>query len=434
MDVASNSQGLKIAYITSRFPKLSETFILYEMIAMESLGAEIDVYALIQEKEKTIHPEAARFLPNANYGKLTSSAVIAAQFRWLFKNPILYFSTFFQAIRGNISSTGFLARAFMVFPAAAWFALEMSRSGTDHIHAHWATHSALAAWVASKLTGIPYSFTAHANDLFVNQTMLKQKINDAKFVATISEYNRQFMLDGGHVNDASKIKIVHCGTDTSFFSDPEIGVIRQQDGEGTKPFTLCCIGRLVTKKGQNYLIDACHQLKSHNIPFVCKIAGDGVTLEELKDQVAKLGLQNEVQFLGKITREEVMDTLKSSDVKVLPSVTDKSGGMEGIPVVLMEAMAMGLPVISTRISGIPELVIDGENGLLVPERDVEALADALIKIANHQSWALELGQRGREKVLTEFDLYKNADLLYSLIQDREPEHRETQLQLQSAAI
>jgi hypothetical protein len=180
----------KIAYIMSRFPKLSETFILREMIALEQMGWDISLYPLIMQKEAVVHAEAQDWIKRARYSPWFSLPVLTANLRRFIKQPISYASLWFRTVVGNLPSPGFLSRAVVIFPKAVLMAEEMQAEGLTHIHVHWATHPALTAWIIHQLTGISYSITVHAHDIYVNRTMLEPKIRDAAFVVAISDFNR----------------------------------------------------------------------------------------------------------------------------------------------------------------------------------------------------------------------------------------------------
>lgn len=296
-----------------------------------------------------------------------------------------------------------------MFPKAVYFARQMELLGVRHLHAHFANHPAAAAFVIHQLSGIAYSFTAHGADLQVDQHMLREKVRDAKFVASISTDNRRLIEQVCGAELASRVKIVRCGVDTKVFDAPP-----PTPASGGAPLSIVCTGTLYEVKGHAYLIDACRLLRERNVPFVCRLIGDGPLLEQLNHQVSEAGLTDHVLFLGRQTRQQIAAWLQTADVLVAPSVPTAQGRREGIPVVLMEAMASGLPVVASRISGIPELVEHETTGLLVPPRDPPALADALAELASDPARRSALGAAGRAKVLAEFDLDKNAQQLLAL--------------------
>lgn len=396
----------RIAYLMSRFPKISETFIMTEILELQKLGAEIEIFPLVRHHERVCHPEIDQLLAHTHYVRLLSFSVVFAQFYWLCRRPAAYLRAWWEAIRGNWKSAGFLLRALFVVPQAAEFARRMLLLKIQCVHCHWATHPALAAYVVKHLANIPYSFTAHAHDIYANRTMLREKIREARFVVTISEYNRKLLQDLYGNDAAQKLLVIHCGV------DPETFVPSNCRTE-SRVFRIVCIASLEQRKGHVYLLDACARLKLLNIPFRCLLIGDGEEHPRLESQIRKLGLKKHVELLGWQSRDQVRRILHEADVVVLPSIVTESGRTEGIPVSIMEAMAMQVPVIATNISGIPELVQNGETGLIVPERDVSALEGALLRLHAHPPLAAALARNGRNKVLKEFNLKISAAALYA---------------------
>ena len=394
----------------SRFPKLSETFILNEMIALKKEGFEIEVFPLIKQREAKRHPEVDQFLDNTHYLRLFSMKTLAAQIYWLWRNPFKYLGVWIRIIVGNSSSFKMLSRSLVVMLKASSFARSMRALEVDHIHAHWATHPTLGAYIVHRLAGIPYSFTAHAHDIYVERAMLREKIESAQFVATISDYNKQFLKNLYGDKHLSKIIIVRCGIDTEFFKPKE----NSQKDERVK-FTIVCVGSLEEKKGHRFLIEACSILRLQGMEFQCLLVGDGDKRAELETLIEQNNLTDDVHLLGWQTRQQIRELIGSANVMVLPSITTSTGKQEGIPVALMEALAMQVPAIATQISGIPELIEDNNNGLLVTESDARAIADAISRLYSDPVLQNSLGVEGRKKVQEEFDLQKNVFKLGQLI-------------------
>ncbi|HEX6386109.1 MAG TPA: glycosyltransferase [Anaerolineae bacterium] len=399
----------KVAYIMSRFPKITETFILYEMMAMERLGVPVEVYPFLREKTDVVHSEAEQYVERAHFGPfLLSRPILQAHLHYLRRQPRVYLDTLWTLLRANWGSARFFTRALALFPKAVYFARRMSDDGVTHVHAHFASHPAAAAFVVRRLADIPYSFTAHGSDLHRDRHMLPEKVAEAEFVVPISRYNQQMILDECGEQYRDKVVVVHCGVDTKVFK-PRGAPTAHDRGEG--PFTILCVGTLHEVKGQAYLIEACRLLKGEGITFICRFAGDGPDIEMLQRQAAEAGLAERVCFHGRLTREEVVELLAQADVLVAPSVPTSNGRREGIPVVLMEAMGSSVPVIASGISGIPELVEDGKCGFLVPPGDANRLAKAIEYLYHDPDLRRQFGRAGRQKVINEFDLYKNAAIL-----------------------
>jgi glycosyltransferase involved in cell wall biosynthesis len=403
----------KIAYIMSRFPQLSETFILREMIALEQLGWNFSLYPLIMQNEAVVHAEARDWLKRARYSPWFSASVLSANLRRLIKHPISYASLWFRTLAGNLRSPQFLWRAVVIFPKAVLMAEEMQAEGLTHIHVHFATHPALTAWIIHQLTGISYSITAHAHDIYMNRTMLEPKIRDAAFVVAISDFNRQFL--GKHLGEwaADKTHVVHCGIQPERFAPAKTLTPVK---ESTKTFEIVSIGSLQPYKGQRYLVDACEILRQRGIDFRCRIIGGGELKSELETLIAEKKLGDRIQLAGPLPQDVVAQILPQADCYVQPSIIAPSGQMEGIPVALMEALACALPVVATDISGISELVRPAQTGTLVPPENPQALAEAMLAIHADFEGAKAMAWAGRELVMQEFDLYRNVRQLSALFQ------------------
>ena len=401
----------KVAYVMSRFPKITETFILFEMLALEQQGVQVEVYPIRREKTSVMHPEAEAFVARAHFQPFLSWPILRAHLYFLGIKPwrkerfSRYLSTLWTLLRANWGSRRYLIGALGLFPKAVYFAQHMAAAEITHVHACWASHAAAVGFVVRRLAGIPYSFAAHGSDLHRDRHMLREKVAEAAFVVPISDYNRDIILSecGGHYGD--KVQVIHCGINTQVFH-PRTKPTPYE--EGRAPFTILCIGTLHEVKGQTYLIEACRLLRERGIEFLCHFIGDGPDREMLAEQARQADLVAQVRFHGRLTQAEIAGLLQGADVVATPSVPTSDGRREGIPVVLMEAMGSGVPVVASDLSGIPELVIDGQTGLLVAPRDARGLAEALARLYSDPALRQRLGRAGREKVVTEFDLHKNA--------------------------
>jgi glycosyltransferase involved in cell wall biosynthesis len=400
-DKPAQAQRLKVAYVMSRFPRLSETFVLYEFLAVEQQGVDVQLYPLIRERADIVHPEALDLCARARFQPFLSGPVLRSQLHFLRHSPRTYFGALRDLLAGTWGSLNFFVGALGIFPKVAHAALLMQADGIDHVHCHFSSHPAAAGFVIRRLTGIPFSFTAHGSDLHVDRHMLCEKLTEAAFAVPVSKYNRDVMIDECGERVRTKLVVIHCGVDTRVFRP-------RDDREGARPFTILAVGTLHEVKGQKHLVEACRLLREDGVDFVCKLIGDGPDRKALTRQIAAARLEEHVSLLGRRDRDQVSELLRTADVLAAPSVPTKSGKREGIPVVLMEAMASGLPVVASRISGIPELVEDGVSGLLVPPRDSRSLAEALAHLDHDPTLRQELARAGRAKVVSEFDVHKNA--------------------------
>ncbi|MCI0580717.1 MAG: glycosyltransferase [Chloroflexi bacterium] len=405
----STGRRLKVAYVMSRFPKLTETFILLEMVALEALDIQIELYPLLREKSDVMHPEARLFVEKAYYAPFLSWPILLANLHFLRRRPWAYLGALSALLRGAWGSLRYFTGALGFFPKSVLFARQIAAAGVTHVHAHFASHPAAAAFVIHRLTGIPYSFTAHGSDIHRDVTMLAEKVAEADFVVPISEFNRQAILDACGGKYADKLVIIHCGVDTDFF--------RPEAPAGARPEAdtpaILCVGTLYEVKGQKHLLAACRLLREQGIHAACHFVGNGPDRQALEQQARDSGLAGFVHFHGQQTREKVAEWLRRADVVVAPSVPSADSRREGIPVALMEAMASGVPVVASRLSGIPELVEDGVTGLLVAPGDALAIAAALARLLADPTLRQRLGAGGRAKIMRDFNLYRNATMLAS---------------------
>ena len=400
----SLEQALKVAYLMSRFPKITETFILYEMLAVANHGVQVEIYPLWRDSGKLVHREAAPLVAGAHYEPFWAWRFVAAHLHFLRSTPRTYFAALSALLCGTILSPRYFAGALAMFPKAVYFARQMQKQGIAHVHAHFASHPAAAAFLISRLTGIPYSFTAHGSDLHRDRRMLPEKVAEAAFVVAISNYNRELIVAECGESARDKVEVIHCGVDTE-----QVGAREPTDAEPSgHELQIVCIGTLHEVKGQVYLIDACRLLQQRGIKVCCHLVGGGPDFRDLKEHVQQSGLENSIRFHGQRSHDQVLELLTKAHVLVAPSVPTRCGRREGIPVVLMEAMAHGIPVVASALSGIPELVEDGQTGLLAPPRDPEKLADALERLYQDPALSVRLSRAGRLKVEREFDLHKSA--------------------------
>jgi glycosyltransferase involved in cell wall biosynthesis len=289
-----------------------------------------------------------------------------------------------------------------IFPKVVHMARQMEAAGISHVHCHFSNHPAAAGFIIHRLTGIPYSFVAHGSDLHVDRHMLDRKVAEAAFVVAISRDNLEEIVE--EVGEASRerVEVIHCGVDTARLRP------RTEPRPADRPFTILSIGTLHEVKGQSILIEACRILRDRGVAVRCRLIGDGADEARLRDQIAGAGLERTVSLDGRRTRDEVIAALGDADLLAAPSVVASDGKREGIPVVLMEAMSCGLPVVASRLSGIPELVEHGVEGLLVPPGDAVALADAIETLRDDPGLRARLGAAARSRIEREFDLATNA--------------------------
>lgn len=391
----------RVAYVMSRFPRLTETFVLSEILALEEQGVDVQLYPLLRERADMVQPETLALVARARFQPFVSLPILRSNLTLLRRRPRAYLRALGSVIKGTWGSLNFLVGGLAVFPKVAHNALEMERAGVSHVHCHFANHPALAGFIIRRLVGIPYSFTAHGSDLHVDRHMLARKVAEASFVVAISDYNRRLIVKECGGRWADKVQVIHCGVRTDRFRPTN-------HRAPTNRLTVACVGTLHEVKGQVHLLEACRLLTEAGVPVTCHLVGDGPDRPKLERQAAAAGLEGSVRFEGSKTQDEIARLLAGVDVLVTPSVPTRSGKREGIPVVLMEAMSSGIPVIASDLSGIPELVSDGQTGLLVPAGDAPRIAAAMRRIHEDPELRRCLAQAGRAKVVREFDVRANA--------------------------
>lgn len=390
----------KVAYILYQFPVLSETFLMDEILQLKKMGMDISIFLFKGSYDKIMHKEAEALIKDAFYAsdpKADANSfvkVVKSNLNFLFRAPLKYIYFVFK-YAFKIGKKEFL----QIFYLCRLIEMQKPR----HLHAHFAGLPATAAMIAARFLGIPFSFTVHAHDIFVKNDFLEDNIKNAKFIIAISKYDKDYLLKRFRNISSDKIKVIHCGIDIERF--------KPQISKTSKTAVILSGGRLIEKKGFSYLIKACRLLSKKGIRFRCDIFGDGPLKESFLNEINESGMAGIINLLGAIDRDKLLQLLNESDIFVLPSVIARDGDMDGIPVTLMEAMACQKPVISTNISGVPELVDSMENGILVPEKNIAELAQAIETLFDNKGLKERLGLKARQKIIEEFNINKNIDML-----------------------
>lgn len=400
----------RIGYVLRKFPVLSETFVLNELLALEARGVDLHVFSLQRPNDPRFHESLPRLRARVAYvpdlfdlGKLWRHHGRAMRgFGRRYWKTLLY-----------VARTG-RASLFWRLLQSAYVANEAHRLGLTHLHAQFANRPTTVAFLASQLAAIPFSFTAHATDIFkhrVSRRALTRKVARARFVATVSEYNRAYLE---RVTNApvGKVVLVHNGIDLERFAP--------NGAPPATPFTILCVARLVEKKGLPVLVEACRHLRDRGLEFRCEIVGKGILRPQLEALSRQWDLGKRIRFLGPRTHGEVLERYRAAHLYVLPSIVGSDGNREGLPVSIVEALACGLPVVSTPVTGIPEVVRHGENGLLIPSGDAGALADAIERVMRDRGLYERMRASARPSVVGRFDLRETAARLHALLSGDAP--------------
>lgn len=393
----------RVGYILKMFPRLSETFILNELLALQERGVDLSIFSLM-------HPNDGRF-----HGRLGDLHATAEYF------PREKPETTWKMIR-NAPDDG-LTPEFARWEEAADFlgrwgipkdldlllrAVQIARrvreAGIEHLHAHFATIATQMAALVNILTGVPFSFTSHAKDIFretVNRELYADLLDRAAFNITVSDYNRRYLLEHTPGIAPEKVVRLYNGIDLEYFP-----AVPRRTSPGEVPHFLS-VGRLVAKKGFPQLLESVRLRKNEGLPFRLTIVGDGDDRDLVAARVRELDLEDEVTLAGALPQERVRDLCAEADLMVLACVADSIGNQDALPTTLLEALACDIPIVSTRIAGIPEIVGD-EAGVVVEPDDVPALASALESVWRRVREGGFLPGTGRRRAEELFDLRRNA--------------------------
>ncbi len=390
----------------------SETFIVRELEALDRSGEfELEIRSLFPSPDRAVHEIARRW--NEHLVRPTAFDAAAGVTWALLTRPIALLAILVNVVAGYRRRPALLVRALMTVPLACAHARDLARRARPcHIHAHYATYPALAAWVCRRLAGTSYSFTVHAHDLYVDTSMLDRKIAEARYVVTISHYNRALLER--HNPAETPVRVVHAGIDTGRYDFRPRGI----PTEG--PVRALTVASLQQYKGHAVLLEALAIGGSAVERITLDLIGDGVLRQDLEALVDRWGLRERVRFRGSCSEDVVRAALDTADLFVLPSLVADDGQMEGLPVVLMEALACGVPTVATELSGIPEIVVDGVTGLLARPGDAASLNRALTTMIERGGDAAEFTGPGRELVTREFDLRESIDALTGLLDEYVP--------------
>lgn len=399
----------RVAYILLWFPKPSETFIFNEVVHLWGKDVPVKVYTLYGELKKDLAPRMAEVSPKVTRLGIPYLRRLPGDIRywlkrdrettmWLLRTiPVRRWASF-EVGGENIWSlfTGFtLARMF-------------EEDRIEHIHSSWANGPATAAWVASKLTGLPFSFDGRAHDIHPPDGALEEKIRDSSFVRANNGVNREHMAALAP-ECSDKIKLVYNGHTLSAAKEAPV--------EMKSPYKLAALGRLARTKGYDVLLRACKIILDSGTDLRLTIGGSGSRGPYLKSLTKLLGLDDKVSFPGFITHDKVAEFMAAADVFLMPSVIHSSGERDGIPNVIMEALMHRVPVIASDISAISEVVIDNETGYLVPQRDPDRLAETILKMVGDRERAIKLAQNGKDLVLKQFNADTNCGMMLDLFRE-----------------
>lgn len=401
---------MKLGYLYSRYPVISQTFCDAEMLALERLGVKLSIGSVYPPLTSLRHEHISRLRSPIHYAPPQQILRI-----WE-KNAKGNGKWPRALVEQHDRKYGADAKAEQRARNAVYFADFFTRNGVDHVHVHFANRAAHTALFLKTISGIPFSITAHGQDFMKDlgsDDLLREICAGAEFVAAETDYSRE-LLCKRCPDSAAKIHRVYNGVDLERFPTPHDEMARPAIAPYHVPHIIS-VGRLVAFKGFEELIDACAELARRGFDFVCDIVGDGPLHDSLKAKIASFNLSSRINLLGSLSQQAVLEKLRAADIFALASVTDAQGASDVFPTVILEAMASARPVVSTRLAGIPELVVDGDTGILVSPGDRSELIAALAKLLCDRELRMRYGRAGRVRIEQHFQIERTVAPLLKLL-------------------
>ena len=396
---------MHIGYVLKKFPRLSETFFLNEILELQRQGVTVTPFSLHRPDDGVFHSKLAELASPVVYLPPHKSAAVLERLR-------SYRSPLGEARAGLWQQFEDLLAAGRpdLFPVLTWgidVAMMARERGIDHLHAHFATVAAHVARTAHGITGIPFSVTCHAKDIYregVDPERFVTLCRDSRFLVTVCEANKKHIIETLGGGGCLRVEVVYNGVDLQTF--------HPEGREPQQPPLVLGVGRLVEKKGFDVLIEAVAKLQARGVAVECVIVGEGDQRQPLEELARKLGAP--VRLVGAINKGDVIALMARAAVLALPCVVGADGNRDALPTVLLEALAAGVPVVSTPVSGVPEIVDGGRCGVLVPQHDAAALQQELHDLLGDPDRCRELAVAGRARAEDLFDLRCNAGRLRAL--------------------
>jgi glycosyltransferase involved in cell wall biosynthesis len=430
----------KLAYLFPAFPVFHQTFVLWEVLGLQRNGVHPVIYSLRRPAAGPQQPEGQQIASQVRYlPSVWSAAVLGANLRFFLRQPMAYLRLFgavlqawqtgalgpvrdaewerrpitlYDRLRGwfNGQPLLYLLKSFFLIPIAVYIATRLAADGITHLHVHWASYPATVAFIVNRASGLPFSVSAHAYDIYMVPRMLPAKVRAARFVVTCAKTNAAFLKRIAGVDVADKILVNYHGVDVGRFAPVE-----GRSAEGGAVTIVSC-GQLERYKGMHILIDACAELVRDGLDVSCWIVGEGPRRQALQEQIERLGLHGRVHLTGARPHAEVAELLRTANVFALAS--ELAGRRRDVIAnVIVEAMAVGLPVVASRIPGVEELIDDGVTGYLVRPNRPGELAAAIRQLAEHPEDRVRFGQAARRRILQDFDSSTNVRRLARLLTD-----------------
>lgn len=400
-------EPFRMAYVLLWFPLSSETFIFREIVQLEQLGLEIFVYTLYGESLRGCSAEMKNYKgPVMRLGIRSFFRIWAAFFRYLKKAPALTTNLLRRGFFRKMRNMEALGENLWSFISGFLIAEQCKKNRIRLIHAPWANGPATAAWVASKLTGIPFAFTGRAGDIYPEDGLLREKSSDARFIRTNNAANVAWLRKFCPRGQEDKVKLVYNSLTFTRRDECEMPM--------RAPFHILAVGRFARTKGFPDLMTAMARLRRERFPVFLTLIGDGTWRRKLLKMRGRLGLEDCICMPGFVPNDRLREIMRSHDLLVVPSVVHSNGDRDGIPNVIMEALSQGMPVIATDVCGIGEVIRNGETGILVSQRKPAQLAMAIRTMLENREEARKMARAGKRLVEELFDKNKNIPALRSL--------------------
>lgn len=414
-DTRPQHAPLRLGYLLRMYPRFSQTFVVNEILELEQQGAEIQIISQRKPTDGMFHESISRVRAKAHYipefWMERPGAALNLQWRAFRKNPGALTRSWRRTLLGSGLRGVELMQATHV---VRW----CRKNRIKHLHVHFGTEEANVALLARMLGGPSYSLTLHAFDIFkdtVNRSLLAEKINHSKFTVTVSEFNHRFLLEEIPGVQAEKVRVNYNGINLNYF---------KSNGTQREPNTIFSVGRLIEKKGFEYLVKAMVRLQRSHPDAVCEIAGDGRDEARLRKMIDQSGLQHRVKLIGPLEQNDVLKRMQRATCFALPCIRAKDGNSDALPTVLLESLACGCPSVSTRLSGVTEIIEHGVSGMLVEPEDDAGLSRAIGEVLDSRALAVSLGDGGRARAEERFDVRHNVRIMYDwLLAERKSEKR-----------
>ena len=395
------------AYVLLWFPLSSETFIFREVRGLQERGMPIDVFSLYADKPAGQSREMRGYQGRVmRLGAKATWTLFTTFLSHVRKTPRLVWRLAREVLFRRLRSLEALGENAWAFFAGFWIADRAREAGVTLFHAPWANGPATAAWVASRVSGIPFSFAGRAGDIYPQDGLLPEKIRDASFVRTNNQADVAWLERHAPKGSEGKVRLV--------YNSLTLETATTCACPCQPPYRVLAVGRFCRTKGFPYLLTAIARLRRERFPVRLTLVGDGVWKRHILHQIKRLRLEDAVDLPGFVPHDGIAEYMQSHDMLVMPSVIHSNGDRDGIPNVIMEALSHAMPVAASDVCGIAEVVRDGETGLLFPQRDARAIAHAIRWVCGHREEAMAMARRGRKLVAAMFDAEANTARLYEL--------------------